>query len=257
MAFALADVSLAQAVLVAGTAFGAAIIGGMAGYGTGLLLPLVLVPIIGAQNVVPVIAVAALFTNFGRFAAMRESVDWPKVALMLPAALPLVMLSAYAFTRLDTRGASILIGATLVLLVPLRRYLNRIGFRIQGWQLIPAGGTYGFVTGASTGAGVILISFLMASGLTGQAVIATDAAISIVIGIVKAATFGWNEALPLPLLIFALLVGAATIPGGFVAKRILERMPVRLHTLMLEVIIVVGGFIVMGRGLTMPAAAAG
>jgi uncharacterized membrane protein YfcA len=249
MAFALADISLLQAVVVAGSAFGAAVVGGMAGYGTGLLLPLVLVPIIGAENVVPVIAIASLFTNFGRFAAMRASVDWSKVALTLPAAIPLVILSAYGFTRLDSRGAAILIGMVLVVLVPLRRWLARAGFRLEGWQLVPAGATYGFLTGASTGAGVILVSFLMASGLTGQAVVATDAAISLVIGLAKAATFGWNDALPAPLLVFALLVGLATLPGGFVAKRILDHMPIRLHTLMLEAVIVIGGLAIIARGL--------
>ena len=249
MAFSLADVSLAEAALVAGTAFGASVIGGMAGYGTGLLLPLVLVPVIGAENVVPVIAVTALFTNLSRFLAMRAAVDWHKAALMLPLALPLAMLSAYGFTRLDNRGASILIGAMLIVLVPLRRWLARTGFRLQGWQLVPAGGIYGFVSGASTGAGVILISFLMAAGLAGPAVIATDAAISIVIGLVKAATFGFNDALPLPLLIFALIIGCATVPGAFLAKRLLDVMPVRLHTLMLEAVIVLGGAIVLTRGL--------
>lgn len=249
MAFALADVSLLQAVLVAGTAFGAAVIGGMAGYGTGLLLPLVLVPVIGAENVVPVIAVSSMFTNVGRFVAMREAVDWRKVAIMLPLAVPLVMLSAYGFTRLDNRGASLVIGAMLVVLVPLRRRLARTGFRLQGWQLAPAGGIYGLVTGASSGAGVILISFLMAAGLTGKAVIATDAAISIVIGIAKAGTFGWNDALPTPLLVFALLVGFATLPGGFVASALLDRLPIRLHTLMLEAVIVIGGLAIIARGL--------
>ncbi len=206
----------------------------MAGYGTGLLMPLVLVPVIGAENVVPVIAVSALFTNVSRLVAMRDAVQWRIAALMLPLALPLVMLSAYGFTRLDARGAQLVIGVMLIVLVPLRRWLNHAGFRLAGWQLVPAGGVYGFVTGASSGAGVILVSFLMAAGLAGKAVIATDAAISIVIGLVKAATFGWNDALPLPVLVFALLVGVATLPGAFVARAILDRLPVRLHTLMLE-----------------------
>lgn len=252
MAFALSDVSLVQAAIVATTAFGAAIVGGMAGYGTGLLLPLVLVPVIGAENVVPVIAVSSLFTNVSRVLAMRDHIDWQKVALMLPAAVPLVMLSAYGFTRLDERGASLVIGTMLIVLVPLRRWLNHVGFRLRGWQLVPAGGFYGFVTGSSTGAGVILVSFLLAAGLGGPAVVATDAAISIVIGLAKAATFGWNAALPPPVLIFALLVGLATLPGAFVARALLERLPVRLHTLMLEAVIVVGGIGVILRGLAYP-----
>lgn len=249
MAFALSDVSLLQAAIVTGTAFGAAIVGGMAGYGTGLLLPLVLVPVIGAENVVPVIAVSSMFTNAGRLVAMRAFVDWRKVALLLPLSVPLVILSAYGFTRLDERGASLVIGAMLIVLVPLRRWLAHVGFRLEGWQLIPAGGVYGFVTGASTGAGVILVSFLMAAGLTGPAVVATDAAASIAIGIAKAATFGWNAALPPPVLIFALLVGLATLPGAFVARFILERLPVRLHTIMLEAVIVIGGIGLIARGL--------
>ena len=39
------------------------VIGGLAGYGTGALMPLVLVPIVGAEPVVPIISLAALFTN--------------------------------------------------------------------------------------------------------------------------------------------------------------------------------------------------
>ena len=44
-----ADVSLAQLLLVAGVAMFASVIGGLAGYGTGALMPLVLVPLIGAE----------------------------------------------------------------------------------------------------------------------------------------------------------------------------------------------------------------
>ena len=40
-----------QLVLIAVTALGAQIVGGIAGYGTGLLMPLVLVPLIGAEAV--------------------------------------------------------------------------------------------------------------------------------------------------------------------------------------------------------------
>ena len=41
----------------------ASMIGGVAGYGTGALMPLVLVPMVGAEPVVPIIAISALFTN--------------------------------------------------------------------------------------------------------------------------------------------------------------------------------------------------
>ncbi|HRJ70139.1 MAG TPA: sulfite exporter TauE/SafE family protein [Beijerinckiaceae bacterium] len=249
MAFALSDVSLAQSALVASTAFVASIIGGVAGYGTGLLLPLALVPIIGAEATVPVIAISALFTNASRALALRRSIDWSRFRLMLPAALPMTMLAATLFTRLDNRGAAIVIGCVLIALVPLRHWLKRAGFRLQGRALAAGGGIYGFVTGGSTGAGVILVSFLMASGLTGAAVVATDAAISIVIGAAKAATFGALGALPGPLLVFALLVGLSTVPGAFIARHILERLSLKIQTALLDAVVVIGGAVMVVRAL--------
>jgi len=64
-----ADISLGQLVLVGGMALLASIVGGLAGYGTGALMPLVLVPLIGAEPVVPIIAISSIFTNLSRFAA--------------------------------------------------------------------------------------------------------------------------------------------------------------------------------------------
>src|SRR5437899_12703923 len=66
-----ADISLLQLLLVAGVALFAAVVGGLAGYGTGALMPLVLVPLIGAEPVVPIIAISS---KIGR-ASCRERVD--------------------------------------------------------------------------------------------------------------------------------------------------------------------------------------
>ena len=50
----------------------ASVVGGFAGYGTGALMPLVLVPIVGAEPVVPILSLSALFTNTSRAAAFRR-----------------------------------------------------------------------------------------------------------------------------------------------------------------------------------------
>ncbi len=55
-----------RTLLIAAMAIVASMIGGVAGYGTGALMPLVLVPIVGAEPVVPIIAISALFTNSSR-----------------------------------------------------------------------------------------------------------------------------------------------------------------------------------------------
>ncbi|MGA8998704.1 MAG: sulfite exporter TauE/SafE family protein, partial [Pseudolabrys sp.] len=51
------DISFFQLIPVAAIALIASIVGGVSGYGTGALMPLVLVPLVGAEPVVPIIAV--------------------------------------------------------------------------------------------------------------------------------------------------------------------------------------------------------
>src|SRR5436305_6267790 len=120
-----ADISIAELLLVAGVALFASVIGGLAGYGTGALMPLVLVPLIGAEPVVPIIAISSIFTNFGRAAAYFRYVDRRCTLIVVVAAALTTALSAYGYTRLGNAGAALVIGTMLILSVPLRRLLRR------------------------------------------------------------------------------------------------------------------------------------
>ncbi|MGL4242766.1 MAG: TSUP family transporter, partial [Beijerinckiaceae bacterium] len=112
---------LSTYLIVAVAAALASIIGGVTGYGSGLLLPLVMVPTIGAEATVPVLGVTAIFTNLGRVAAFRPDIDWSKVwRIALPAA-PAVVLGAAFNTWLSGRGVLILLGLTLLAMIPLKR----------------------------------------------------------------------------------------------------------------------------------------
>src|SRR5678810_828077 len=105
----------------------ASIIGGVAGYGTGALMPLVLVPIVGPEPVVPIIAISALFTNTSRALAFRNVIDWRRAAIILIAAIPTTMLGAWGYTMLTGTGAMLVIGSMLTLSVPLRRLSRQHG----------------------------------------------------------------------------------------------------------------------------------
>lgn len=245
LAAALAGVSALELFLIAVVAFIASLIGGIAGYGTGILMPLVLVPIAGPEAVVPIIGITALFTNSSRSVAFRNDIDVPRFAIMALAAIPTAALGAYGFTLLSGRGAALLIGATLIASVPLRKVMQRAGLTLERTGLIVGAILYGLLAGGTTGSGVVLISLLMASGLRGAAVIATDAVISIVIGIVKVSVLGIAGAVDARIIAFALLIGLVTVPGAFAAKALVDRMPVRLHTAILDLVVVIGGSILI------------
>ena len=247
---AFADVSLWQLALVAGVALFASIVGGVAGYGTGALMPLVLVPIVGPEPVVPIIALAGLMTNSGRVFAFRSLVDWRKVAIISVGAIPPCIVTAYGFTLLTGRGAMLAIGAMLMLTVPLRYMLRRRAVVLGDRGMLFGGAGYGAAVGGTVGAGVILLSVLMAAGLQGAAVIATDAVISIVIGVTRLTVFGIAGALTPQTVAFSLLIGFVAFPGAFLAKTFVQRLPIHVHTHILDTVVLLGGAVMVYGALT-------
>ena len=240
-----ADISLLQLLLVAGVALFASVVGGLAGYGTGALMPLVLVPLVGAEPVVPIIAISSIFTNLSRTAAYLRHVDRRRALIVVAAAAMTTALGAYGYTRLTNAGAALVIGAMLISSVPLRRLARRRDFRIGNTGLGAGAVGYGVVVGGTSGSGVILLSLLMAAGLEGAAVIATDAVISVATSVIKISVFGLAGVVTAQVLAFALLIGAIAIPGAFLARAFVERMPVHVHTAILDVAVIAGGTVMI------------
>lgn len=245
MIAALANISIFQLLLVAGVALLASVLGGVAGYGTGALMPLVLVSIVGPEPTVPIIALAALLTNTSRATAYLGYIDWRHAVLVLAGATIPCVFSAYGYTLLTGKGAMIVIGSMLMLTVPLRYFAKRHAVTVGDRGLIIGAVGYGVAVGGTVGAGVILLSLLMAAGLEGAAVIATDAVISIVIGFVRMAVFGVAGAITAQVVALALLIGLVAFPGAFLAKAFVERLPVHIHTAILDVVVAVGGLIMI------------
>jgi uncharacterized membrane protein YfcA len=244
-----ADISFAQLALIAGCAVVASLVGGVAGYGSGALMPLVLVPIVGAEPVVPIMALSALFNNTSRMTAFRVHVDWRKTVIVFVCAIPTCVLGAWGYTQLTGRGALFVIGGMMVASVPLRRLLKRRGFSMGERGLAISSVGWGVVVGGTSGAGIILLSLLMAAGASGAAVIATDAAISIVMGVVKVSVFGVAGVVDARVIAIAVLMGLAAFPGAFVARWLVERLPIHIHTAILDVVVLIGGTAMVARAI--------
>jgi uncharacterized membrane protein YfcA len=249
LAAALAALSPLQLLSVVGMALIASVVGGVAGYGTGALMPLVLVPIVGAEPIVPIIAISALMTNTSRAVAFRHLVDFRRTLIVLAAAVPTSALGAWGYTFLTSVGASIVIGGMLMASVPLRRLLKRHEVQVSDGGLTAASLGYGLVVGGTVGSGIILLSLLMAAGLEGGAVIATDATISIVIGLIKIAVFGLAGVVGAQVVAIALVIGVIAFPGAFLAKALVDRLPIHLHSAILDAVVLCGGAFLIARVL--------
>jgi uncharacterized membrane protein YfcA len=243
----LAQAPLLQWLGVGVVAFLAAVLGGLAGYGTGLILPVALAPVIGVANIIPVMAVAMMINNGSRVLAFRREIQWPHVRRLLWLGLPTCLIGAWGYTRLDARWVALLLGLFLLASIPLRRLLQRARLRLGPRGEVVAGGAFGFIEGGMTGTGVILISILMAAGVQGAALIATDAVVSTLMSLAKVMLFGGVSRLDAALAVTGVLVGLCTAPGAFVARAILTRLPQHLHLRIMEAVVVFGGLAFLWR----------
>jgi uncharacterized membrane protein YfcA len=142
----------------------------------------------------------------------------------------------------------LLVGATLVVMVPLRRIAKARALVLGRRGLDGAAAGYGVVVGGTAGSGIVLLSILMAAGLSGLATIATDAAISIVLGSVKTVTFLISGALTWQMAGLALVIGAVSFPAAFISKRLAERVGDRVHLWILDAAVLTGAVLLIIEG---------
>lgn len=155
------------------------------------------------------------------------------------------MLGAWLYTLLSGRGAALVIGSTLAATVPLRRVLKRQGHRLGEKGYAAGAAVWGIVVGGTTGSGVILLSLLMAAGLEGAAVIGTDALVSVAIGVIKLSVFGYVGAITALVLVIGVLIGTIGFCSTFVARMVVDRMPVSVHTAILDGVVILGAGIMI------------
>jgi uncharacterized protein len=239
--FSLADVSAWDFALIAGVAFGMSVIGGLSGFGIGLVLPAFLAPIVGVVSVVPVMSVAMTFANASRVCAYWRSLSPRKLGLVMLTSLPASAITAFLYTKMSSDMIAAVLGSFLILSVPLRRYLQHLKFALGEGGLMAIGVGYGLLTGLLSGAGMLMVAALLAAGVTGGTLVGTDAAISTAMNLMKIAVFGGSSLLSGDLVLAGIMIGLCTVPGAFLARRIMDRLPIHVHVWIMEVVIVAGG----------------
>lgn len=226
---------------LAALSFVAAAVGGVGGFGTSVILAVGLVPLIGFRALVPTMAVASVIINVGRFWFYRASLDRRALVIAVGAALPFLVLGTWIYSVLDVRALGTVLGLAVMASVPLRRFLVRRQVVLGPVGLAVGSSVFGLANGVATGTGVIMVSLLMGSGLAGQAVLATDALVSIALDLCKAALFQRFDLLDGQSFAAGLAIGVATIPGSAFAAWLVNRMHAHLHALFMEGLILVGG----------------
>ncbi len=243
------DASAIQLLAIALAAFFASILGGLSGQGVGLILPVVVAPVVGIANVIPVMSISAMLTNLSRIAVFWREIDFARARQVLFGALPAAILGATVFTWMNARWVAIGLGGFLILSIPLRRLLARADYQLGKPGLSAAGAGYGLITGGMTGTGLLLLSILMASGVHGSPLIATDATVSAIINLTKLAVFGTSSLFDAKLVFAGILIGLCTMPGAFVARWLMRRLSLKVHGVIMDAVVLAGGIALLWQAL--------
>lgn len=230
-------------------AFLTAVFHSVSGLAGALLLVIILTPIVGIKIAVPVVAVAVTISNLTRFWVFRKELRLPIFYAIMVTALPGMIIGAIAFVKLPVQALSVLFGAFLLLSIPGRRVFEHRKIKVQTKSFLAVGPVYGLISGVTMGAGLLLAPFFLGAGMVRGQIVAMTAAIGIALNLTKTIVFGASPLLNPPLIGVGIILGLCTMPGAYVGKWILNRTSVRVHTALVEGIMIAGAIFFFYRAL--------
>jgi uncharacterized membrane protein YfcA len=213
-------------VLVLALGLVAGSLSGIIGTGASIILLPVLVFQFGPKQAVPIMAIAALMSNVAKIMAWWREVDWRAFAAYSIAGIPAAALGARRLLVLPSPVVDLALGLFFLLMIPGRRWLNAMNFRIRLWQLALAGAVIGFLTGIVISTGPLSVPAFTSYGLLKGAFLSTEAASSLALMVSKVTTFRQLGALPYSSILQGVIIGASVMAGAFVGKAIVLRMSI-------------------------------
>jgi len=231
-------------------AFLASLVSGLGGVGGGFIIVVFLAPVVGPKAVIPLVAAFSIFGNLSRIFFYRREIQWSLAWQFTVASIPGVYLGAKIFYIINESLLGVLLGSTLILAVPARRFLKKRDFRYGFKTAVIFGFLFGFISGTAAGSGMFVIAGLSGLGLGGAALLGTDAAIGLINALARSAAYWSFDVLPKEIFIAGILMGLVTFPGTWIASNIVTLMGKRLHTQFIEILIIFGGVFLLYQTLS-------
>jgi uncharacterized membrane protein YfcA len=228
-------------VILAVTALIASTVGGVAGFGAGVILLPVLALLLGVRAAVVTLTVTMLLGNTARIWWSRADIQWPIVSRYALGAVPGTALGVVLFAETATASLSVMIGAFLIASVPLRRLLLARHFRVRLAHFGPLGAVVGAMSALVVTTGPVITPFFLAYGLRRGAYIATEAACALVMHLVRGAGFATLALLTRETALLGLTLGIAMFIGAWLGRRIVDRLSDRAFLVAIEALLVLMG----------------
>jgi uncharacterized membrane protein YfcA len=232
---------LLQALVLGFLGLGAGVLGGVIGFGTTIILMPALVYFYGPIQAIPVVALVATVANLSRIFLWWSVINWKVCFVYSVTAIPAVILGVNTLITLNDRLVEITLGAFLILLIPIRRWMRQQNFYLKLWQMSLVGAGIGYLTGIVATTGAINTPFFLAFGLSKGAFLGTEAASTLSILFTKGITFHQLGFLNGTAMIQGLLIGSCVLVGSIFSKKIVLALPEKKFLLLMELVMLISG----------------
>ena len=228
-------------------AFVAAVVGGLAGLGSAIMMIPVLTFTVGIRDAVPIVTLAVMMQTWSRVWVNRSLIDWRVVRWFMAGALPASVLGAVAFASAPVGLLQKGLAVFLLLVVAYRHspFARQMPFPARVFAGVGVG--QGFLSAVFGGAGPFGASFFLAYGLRRGAFVGTMASAMTLINMVKLGVYGTYSLLDGEGLALALTLGAVMVVGAYVGGVIVNRVSDRAFVAIVEGVIVVAAISLLVR----------
>jgi len=231
-------------MILIGTALLGSTIGGVAGFGAGILLLPVAAWTLGIRAAVPVLTVTMLLGNLARIWWSRHDLHGGITLRFIAGAVPATAIGVMILAGASSDWLRRAIGAFLLAAVPLRRVLTSGRLQVRAAHFPLIGGAVGLLSALVVTTGPVVTPFFLAYGLRRGAFIATEAMCAGAMHITRGLVFARYRMISGEILIIGLVLGATMFAGAWIGRRMLDRMSDRAFLAVIEVLLV-------GMGLQM------
>jgi uncharacterized protein len=227
-------------VLVVGALVGS-LVGGVAGFGTGIIMLPLVAWVLGLRSAVPVLTVTMTIGNLARIWWSRGEVDRGVVLRFVLGAMPATALGTALYVAAPAEWFGRFVGVFLIASVPLRRILATDFFRM-GLRYFPAlGVVVGLISGLVVTTGPLNTPFFLAYGLRRSAYVGTEAVCAMAMHLSRGAALARYALLTWETVAVGTVLGATMFAGSWLGRRLLDRMSDRVFLGIIEALLVVMG----------------
>jgi uncharacterized membrane protein YfcA len=188
--------------------------------------------------------------NIGRISFFNRKLDW---SLILSFGLPAVVftfLGSSLVGYVDESALRLIVGLILVTYSSLGLMNHKLIFKPTGNNSILGGSIYGFFSGLVGTGGPLRGAILIGFGLQRELYIATSGVISLMIDLTRIPVYLWKGLLPPEYYWYLPFLFVVALAGSYTSKFIVERVPVKKFTKIVQAAILLVSLKLVLEGLT-------